>query len=335
MRRLTWLRALGYVVIATAVVSTGLVSFAQTRAVYPQLDVRVPVPPRPLIGGGSTHLAYELHITNLSPQAVTLNAVEVLDATGSRATVMRLEGAALDAATRHAGAQPDAAVKRVLGGGQTMFVFVWVTLKSGPPSALAHRFAIDWVRLHDDGRTLRGDPLKNESYRAFGANVLAVADSTVVAILDGIPENVPDPVKRAVPITPETLGGNYILLDLGDDVFAFYGHLQPGSLTVGKGDQVRRGQVLALVGNTDNSTEPHLHFHLADRASAFDAEGIPFVFSSFDIEAPPESVTPAIVPFGNSLAIDESGLARWRSSKPQPRQRELPMRNAIVSFGSR
>ena len=243
MRPLTSLRVLGCVVVATAVVGVGPEAFAQTRAVYPQLDVRIPVPPRPLIGGGLSHL--------------------------------------------------------------------------------------------DDGRTLRGDPLKNESDRAFGANVLAVADGTIVSIVDGIPENVPDPVKRAVPITPETLGGNYILLDLGDDVFAFYGHLQPGSLKVGKGDRVRRGQVLALVGNTGNSTEPHLHFHLADRASAFDAEGIPYVYSSFDVEAAPEFITPAIVPFGNSLAIDESGLARWREAKPQQRQRELPMRNTIVSFGNR
>jgi hypothetical protein len=90
-----------------------------------------------------------------------------------------------------------------------------------------------------------------------------------------------------------------------------------------------------LVGNTGNSTEPHLHFHLADRGSAFDAEGILYVYSSFDLEAAPEFITPAIVPFGNSLAIDESGLARWRESKPRQRQRELPMRNAIVSFGNR
>jgi hypothetical protein len=139
MRPLTWLERL--VVVATVVVSVGLVAFAQTRAVYPQLDVRVPVPPRPLIGGGSTHLAYELHITNLSGQAATLDAVKVLDA-GLRTTMMRLEGAALDAATRHAGAQPDAAEKRVLRGGQTMFVFIWVTLKSGPPSTLTHRFDV-------------------------------------------------------------------------------------------------------------------------------------------------------------------------------------------------
>lgn len=41
------------------------------------------------------------------------------------------------------------------------------------------------------------------------------------------------------------------------------------------GDRVRRGQVLGLVGNSGNSTEPHLHFPIADRNSPLDSEGLP------------------------------------------------------------
>ena len=106
---------------------------------------------------------------------------------------------------------------------------------------IAQRFAIDWVRLYDDGRTFRGDPLNNASYRAYGADVLAVADAIVSETHDGIPENTPDPTARAVPITPETLVGNYVLLDIGGEAHAVYAHLQPGSLTVKKGDRVHRG----------------------------------------------------------------------------------------------
>ena len=61
----------------------------------------------------------------------------------------------------------------------------------------AQRFAIDWVRLFPDGRTFHGDPKDNRSYRAFGAEALAVADATVVETKDDIPENQPDPVARA------------------------------------------------------------------------------------------------------------------------------------------
>jgi len=199
---------------------------------------------------------------------------------------------------------------------------------------VAQRFAIDWVRLFDDGRTLRGDPKSNASYRAFGASVLAVADGTVLDIVDGVPENIPDPVARAVPITPATLGGNSILLDIGG-AYAFYAHLQPGSLSVKKGDRVRRGQVLARVGNTGNSTEPHLHFHVVDRASAFASEGIPYAFEAFAIEAAPEQVTAALKEVGDTLELSSSGLAAWKGHAPQSRTREMPLLNTILTFSAR
>ncbi|HEY1302681.1 MAG TPA: M23 family metallopeptidase [Vicinamibacterales bacterium] len=199
---------------------------------------------------------------------------------------------------------------------------------------IAQRFATDWVRLFDDGRTFRGDPRDNASYRAFGARVLAVADGTVVDTVDGVPENVPDPVARAVPITPDTLGGNDIVLDLGNGTYATYAHLQPGSLKVKKGDRVRKGQPLALLGNTGNSSEPHLHFQVADGRKAFDAEGIPFVFASFDLEAEPAQVTPAIREVGGSFGIDPARLATWLRAPAQRREKELPLLNAIVKFAA-
>jgi hypothetical protein len=197
------------------------------------------------------------------------------------------------------------------------------------------RFAIDWVRLFPDGHTFQGDPEDNRSYRAFGAEALAVADATVVETKDGIPENRPDPVARAVAITPQTVGGNFVLLDLGQEAYAFYAHLQPGSLRVQRGDHVRRGQVLALVGNTGNSTEPHLHFQLGDRRSSLDAEGIPYAIGSFDQLASPAAVTPALKTVGDSLAIDPAELSKWTASPAQRRQNEMPMMNALVRFPGR
>jgi hypothetical protein len=198
---------------------------------------------------------------------------------------------------------------------------------------IAQRLAIDWVRLFEDGRTFRGDPLSNESYRAFGARVLAVADGTVIDTVDGIPENVPDPVARAVQMTPTTLGGNSILLQIGDETYATYAHLQPGSLRVTKGARVRKGQVIALVGNTGNSSEPHLHFQVADAPKAFDAEGIPYALASFDVQAAPAQVTPAIHEVGGTLGIDPNTLAAWLKAPTQRRERELPLLNTLLNFG--
>jgi murein DD-endopeptidase MepM/ murein hydrolase activator NlpD len=147
----------------------------------------------------------------------------------------------------------------------------------------AQRFAIDWVKRDAAGRTFTGDEKDNKTHYAYGSEAIAVADSTVVAVKDGIPENIPGLNSRAVPITLETIGGNHVVLDLSGGRFAFYAHLQPGSLKVKVGDKVRRGQVLGLVGNSGNSTEPHLHFHITDSPSPLGSEGLPYVIDSFEV----------------------------------------------------
>ncbi len=147
---------------------------------------------------------------------------------------------------------------------------------------ISQRFAIDWIRLNPDGKTYTGDPLDNKNYRAYGSEAFAVADGTVVATKDGIPQNVPGINSRAVPITLETVGGNHVILDIGHGRYAFYAHLQPGSLKVKVGDRVKRGQVLGLVGNSGNSTEPHLHFHIGDSTSPLGSEGLPYVLAAFE-----------------------------------------------------
>jgi murein DD-endopeptidase MepM/ murein hydrolase activator NlpD len=149
---------------------------------------------------------------------------------------------------------------------------------------IAQRFAIDFLQLNPDGRSFSGDQKNNKSYRCYGAEVLAVADGLVVATKDGIPENIPGATSRAVPITLETVGGNHIILDLGNGRFAFYAHLQPGSLRVKNGDKVRRGQVLGLLGNSGNSTEPHLHFHISNANSPLGSEGLPYALTSFEVQ---------------------------------------------------
>jgi murein DD-endopeptidase MepM/ murein hydrolase activator NlpD len=158
---------------------------------------------------------------------------------------------------------------------------------------IAQRFATDWARIGADGRLVDGDPVDNASYHGYGAEVIAVADAVVASVTDGIPENAAGspPLRsaaardtlRAVPLTLETVGGNYVILDLGQGRYAFYGHLIPGSLRVKPGDRVRRGQVIGLLGNSGNSTGPHLHFHLSDRNTALAAEGVPYVIDGRDL----------------------------------------------------
>lgn len=147
--------------------------------------------------------------------------------------------------------------------------------------AIGQRFAIDWVQLHENGKTFQGDSLDNKNYLAYGNEVLAVADGIVAETKDSIPQNIPGETSRAVPITLVTVAGNHIVLNIGNGQYALYAHLQPGSLRVKVGDHVRRGQVLGLLGNSGNSTEPHLHFHIMNGVSPLGSDGLPYSLPSF------------------------------------------------------
>ena len=119
-------------------------------------------------------------------------------------------------------------------------------------AVISRRYAIDWEQIKDSA-TFSGDSRDVRSYFAYGRPVLAVANGRVVVARDGLPDNVPgqgESFHPAVPITIETVAGNTITLDLNGGQFAYYMHLQPGSLRVKAGDRVRRGQVLARIGST-------------------------------------------------------------------------------------
>jgi murein DD-endopeptidase len=179
---------------------------------------------------------------------------------------------------------------------------------------ISQRYAIDWVQLYPDGKTYKGDAKDNRSYRGYGTEIHAVADGVVTQTKDGIQQNVPNE-KPAVPITLETIGGNHVIVDIGGGLFAFYAHMQPGSVRVKVGDRIRRGDVLGLVGNSGNSSEPHLHFHLCDANSELACEGIPYAFASFEVQG--------------------SGWG-WKSSEPHDapvkRELEMPAENDVVRF---
>ncbi|HEY7404112.1 MAG TPA: M23 family metallopeptidase [Candidatus Angelobacter sp.] len=145
---------------------------------------------------------------------------------------------------------------------------------------IAERFAIDWLRLTTSGAIHTGDAGKNVSYPGYGAEALAVADGSITGKREGIAENNPG-TTDGPRITLETICGNYVILQFGPHLYASYCHLQPGSIRVNPGDKVKRGQVLALVGNSGNSGAPHLHFQVCDDNSTLACEGVPYALRSF------------------------------------------------------
>jgi murein DD-endopeptidase len=184
--------------------------------------------------------------------------------------------------------------------------------------ASAQRFAIDYLKVDSTWKSYSGDRTKNSSYYAYGTEIHSVADGIVVETKDSIPENVPGALP---PVSLVTVGGNHIVVDIGNQKFAFYAHLQPGSLRVKVGDHVRRGQVLALLGNSGNSTEPHLHFHVSDAlapgTTTLGSEGVPYAFPELQL-------------VGHCTLTTTIACTR---TPPVTVRKGMPMQNQLVDLG--
>jgi hypothetical protein len=184
------------------------------------------------------------------------------------------------------------------------------------------RFAIDWVQIGPDGRLFSGDGKKVEEYAYYGAPVRAAADGVVVNLYDGADAQVPG---QSTGITPENIGGNMLVVDIGGGNYAFYAHLQRGSLEVGLGDRVKTGDVIALLGNTGNTTAPHLHYHVMDGTSPLDANGLPYVFTSFAGQGVLAGGAEDALEGGSAAEIDTSRLSGTFVNA-------LPLNEQVVDF---
>lgn len=182
------------------------------------------------------------------------------------------------------------------------------------------RFAIDWIRVDDAGHTARQHPDTPSDWLGYGADVLAVADATVVTVRGDMTES------PRVSTNPRHVladdAGNFVTIRLADGRYAFYEHLRPGSITLHAGDRVRRGEVLAQLGFTGASTGPHLHFHVSNGPSRVGAEGRPFTLAAFEL-------------LGRYDDISALGKAPWAqrvAGESEQRHDEWPAENAVVQF---
>ena len=140
-----------------------------------------------------------------------------------------------------------------LPGGRWTVVEGTGTLPNHHWSTVAQRGALDLVGRVRGGRsTARLLPRNCADFAAYGHEVLAPCDGVVRSARDGHPDR-PDP--RSPP------PGNHVVIaaDGGEEITL--AHLASGSTTVSPGRTVARGETVGRVGNSGNSTEPHLHIH--------------------------------------------------------------------------
>jgi hypothetical protein len=192
--------------------------------------------------------------------------------------------------------------------------------------ALAQRFAIDWEQVDDQNRLVKGDLSKVENYTIFGKDVIAVADGTVVATRNDLPEQPPGKLPDNLPI--DQADGNFVVLDIGNGAFALYAHLQPGSVKVAPGAKVKVGDVLGKVGNTGNTSAPHLHFHVMDGPSPLQSNGIPYIINHFRMTAIDKAGT---ADFDRAESTG-SPLTLTPVNPPAQKWNVLPMDLTVVEF---
>ncbi len=136
----------------------------------------------------------------------------------------------------------------------------------------AQKNAFDLVIADKNGKSFKTNGRTNEDYYAFGQSLLAPCDAQVILVTDGIKDNIPGEMNR------EQITGNTVILKTANDEYILFAHFKQNSIKVSKGETVKKGQQLGLCGNSGNSSEPHLHFHIQDKENMIGSTGIKCYF---------------------------------------------------------
>lgn len=141
----------------------------------------------------------------------------------------------------------------------------------------AQKNAFDLVITAADGNSYKSDGKTNEDYYAFGQPLSAPCDAKVVLVVDGIKDNVPGILN------PVYVPGNTVILETAAGEYLFFAHFKKHSIKVKEGQSVKTGDLLGLCGNSGNSSEPHLHFHIQNTENMTEATGIKCFFDKLKV----------------------------------------------------
>ena len=150
------------------------------------------------------------------------------------------------------------------------FTGEWVVMQGGPGALANHhhrltnqRHALDLVRTVD-GSSRDEKAAGTAAYASWESVLLAPADGVVVVAVNDLHDNLIGQTDR------RNLAGNHLVIQIGEERFVMMAHLREGSVSVAVGDNVRKGQPVARCGNSGNTTEPHLHLQVQNKASFLD-----------------------------------------------------------------
>lgn len=136
----------------------------------------------------------------------------------------------------------------------------------------AQKNAFDIIQVDSSGKSYRTDGKTNEDYYAFGKEIIAPCNGKVVQVVNGVKDNIPGEMNTY------DVGGNTVIIKTANDEYLVFCHFKHNSIVVKEGQDVRQGELLGLCGNTGNSSEPHLHFHIENVENMNKATGIKCFF---------------------------------------------------------
>ena len=143
--------------------------------------------------------------------------------------------------------------------------------------------AFDFIVTDSTGKAYKTDGKTNEDYYAFAKDIVAACDGEVILAVDGVKDNVPGDVN------PMFVTGNTVFLKTSKDEYILYAHFKQHSIVVKEGQLVQQGQLLGQCGNSGNSNQPHLHFHMQNVEDMSVATGAKVYFSNIVVNGVPKT----------------------------------------------
>ena len=140
-------------------------------------------------------------------------------------------------------------------------------------SSKSQRYAYDFLSLSFKNK---GDKL--EDFEAFGSEVIAPGNGIISQVINGSIDV--SLGERDTFVYP----GNMVVINHGNGEWSVLAHFKHNSIRVREGDNVKQGDILGLCGNTGNTSEPHIHYHLQDNPLMIRAKGLPAQFNSILID---------------------------------------------------
>jgi murein DD-endopeptidase MepM/ murein hydrolase activator NlpD len=128
---------------------------------------------------------------------------------------------------------------------------------------LLMRTPIDGARL-SSGYGMRKHPIKGYTRMHEGVDFAAPPGTPIYASGNGVVER----------IGYNGGYGNYVQIDHGHGFMTAYGHMRSFKKGLDRGDRVSQGEVIGYVGNTGQSTGPHLHYEIHKHGQPVNPRGL-------------------------------------------------------------